>query len=109
MYSRRYVRYLLLAVILLLGLSVKDVYGQQTLNNTSIETETETETESSKQMRVAVIYPDVREPYLSIFKTIVKGVGDELGIDVASRSIDKKENISVLANWIEQQQLVIDM
>jgi len=49
---------------------------------------------------VAVLYPDVREPYDRIFDDILKGITREAGSDVASYAIKKDSRLEQVSRWL---------
>jgi putative ABC transport system substrate-binding protein len=49
---------------------------------------------------VGVVYPDIREPYRSIFTSIIDGIKDTVGNDVQLFLVDKDESKKDLNEWI---------
>lgn len=58
---------------------------------------------ADKPVKTAVIYPEIREPYRSVFIRISEGVKDELGDKVIIRSLQREDVISETATWIESR------
>ncbi len=60
---------------------------------------------SSAAPAVAVIYPDVREPYRSVFRNIITGI--EAGVDgsVMSYVLKKEYDPSKLIEWLEKKRV----
>ena len=50
---------------------------------------------------IAVIYPDIGEPYREIFTEIISGIEDKVGAPVASYPVSTDTNISALKNQPE--------
>ena len=58
--------------------------------------------------RIAVIYPDIGEPYREIFTKIIEGIEDKLGARVASHPVRADTDISVLkASLLRQNTRVV--
>jgi len=55
--------------------------------------------------KVGVIYPDVREPYRTVFKTIISGIEAELGAQVSQYSINDETKLPALEDWIKTEQV----
>ncbi len=51
---------------------------------------------AAEEHPIAVIYPDIGEPYRQIFTEIISGIEDKLGAPVASYAVNADTNISVL-------------
>ena len=54
---------------------------------------------------VAVIYPDVREPYRSVFLGIVRGIKEELKTPVGEYVADDNEDLTALTGQLREQQV----
>jgi putative ABC transport system substrate-binding protein len=52
---------------------------------------------------VAVLYPDVREPYRAVFQSLVEGMQLELGPRLRSYQISDEADLSDLRRWLEQE------
>lgn len=55
-----------------------------------------------KETSVAVIYPDIREPYLSVFKEIKTGIDQSLEMPAKTILINKKTTASSLAKRLDE-------
>ena len=51
---------------------------------------------------IAVVYPDLREPYRSIFTNIIDGIRDTAGDDIKTLAISKEETPEQLTNWVDE-------
>ncbi len=56
---------------------------------------------------VAVIYPDIREPYRSVFLNIVRGIEDGVKQPVKQYEVTRNENPSTLLKWLEREQVEV--
>lgn len=52
---------------------------------------------------IAVLYPDVREPYSSIFKDVLGGIKREADGKVKSYALKKDESVANLQKWLRKQ------
>lgn len=52
---------------------------------------------------IAVIYPNINEPYRGIFEKIIEGIEDKVGIRVSNYSVHADTNIAVLKASLLQQ------
>lgn len=57
-------------------------------------------TSASEDFATAVLYPDLREPYRSVFVSIADGIRDELGKSVVVRSLGREDTIPDIAGWV---------
>lgn len=53
----------------------------------------------------AVVYPDIREPFKSVFMNIVKGIGDALGGDIETRALGNADTAADVLAWTQQKNL----
>lgn len=53
--------------------------------------------------KIAVIYPNINEPYRGIFEKIIEGIEDKIGIRVADYPVHADTNIAVLKASLLQQ------
>jgi putative ABC transport system substrate-binding protein len=51
----------------------------------------------------AVIYPDIREPFKSVFMNIIKGIGDSLGGNIEIRALNNSDTAADLVDWTRQK------
>ncbi len=51
--------------------------------------------------RIGVIYPDLREPYRSIFSAIIDGIKDTLGDEVKLFSAGKDDSAKMVNEWLK--------
>lgn len=58
-------------------------------------------------LSVAVIYPDIREPYRSIFRNIISGIEDRLGEPTKSYLLGSNYDIQKVSDWLEKEQVKI--
>ena len=49
-----------------------------------------------------VLYPDIREPFRSVFLSIARGVSDELGKDASLRAISDEDSAEDIRTWVER-------
>ncbi|MDR2876780.1 MAG: ABC transporter substrate-binding protein [Chromatiales bacterium] len=54
---------------------------------------------------VGVLYPEIREPFRSVFLSIARGVSDELGHDTLLRPLSGTEKPQDILNWISENKL----
>lgn len=54
---------------------------------------------------VGVIYPDLREPYRSIFTNIIEGIRDSTGDDIKILSVKKEDNVDMVSDWIDTNKI----
>ena len=54
---------------------------------------------------VAVLYPDIREPYRSVFLNIISGIEDGTKEPVKRYTLDKDYAPSVLTAWLERERI----
>jgi len=54
---------------------------------------------------VAVIYPEVREPYRSVFRSIIKGVEEGLGHPAKRFSLKQDYDVRKLQDWLEAERI----
>ncbi len=59
----------------------------------------------SGQGNIAVIYPDIGEPYRSVFSNIIEGIEDKTRTRVASYAIGTKQNAQDLAAELRRQNI----
>lgn len=59
----------------------------------------------AKGDKIAVVYPDVREPYLSIFTSMVDGIRDTAGNEVKVLSIQKDMKLEELSKWKQENEI----
>ncbi|SDM19545.1 putative ABC transport system substrate-binding protein [Geoalkalibacter ferrihydriticus] len=57
------------------------------------------------QARVAVLYPQVQEPFLSVFQSILRGVESDPGLSVRSFSLPENLDTKALDAWLEAEQV----
>ena len=57
----------------------------------------------AKGAAIAVLYPDVREPYSSIFKDVLEGIKREADGKVKSYALKKDESVANLKQWLRKQ------
>lgn len=50
---------------------------------------------------VGVVYPDIREPFRSVFMNIAKGIGDTLGEEPKLLPLDDSEGIAAVRGWAQ--------
>lgn len=60
---------------------------------------------SFAQTATAVVYPDIREPFKSVFMNIVKGIGDALGGDIETRALGNADTAADVLAWTQQKNL----
>lgn len=53
----------------------------------------------------AVLYPDIREPFRSVFTTIADGVSESLNGQVTLRSISDEDNPDSIDTWLRQNDI----
>ena len=58
--------------------------------------------QNANEAKIAIIYPQVREPYSSIFKEIIRGVVETTPNTVEQYSITKKTNTSEIKSKLDQ-------
>lgn len=58
---------------------------------------------AAEEGRIAVVYPDIGEPYRGIFTSIVEGIEGKLGATVASYPVSAKTDISELKTSLQRQ------
>lgn len=51
----------------------------------------------------AVVYPDIREPFKSVFMNIVKGIGDSLDGNIEMRALGGEESAADVLAWTRQK------
>jgi|SaaInlV_120m_DNA_4_1040238.scaffolds.fasta_scaffold04383_2 putative tryptophan/tyrosine transport system substrate-binding protein len=54
---------------------------------------------------IAVLYPDIREPYRSVFTNIIDGVKDTIGNDVHTLAIKKGETSANISDWLKKHKI----
>ncbi|QBQ56620.1 ABC transporter substrate-binding protein [Nitrosococcus wardiae] len=54
---------------------------------------------------VAVIYPEIREPYRSIFLDIIRGIKNELKTPIKSYALEKNYSIEMLKEKLEKEEI----
>ena len=54
---------------------------------------------ASAEAATAVLYPDIREPFRSVFLNIVKGASDALGGDVETRALTEADTAADILEW----------
>lgn len=62
---------------------------------------------SNSQGNIAVIYPDIGEPYRSVFTRIIEGIEDKTRTRVASFPIGTSQNAQELANELRRQNIQV--
>ena len=62
---------------------------------------------SNSQGNIAVIYPDIGEPYRSVFTRIIEGIEDKAKTHVASYPIGAGQNPQELANELRRQNIQV--
>ena len=87
----------------MMTLFIDCVYAQSTITNAN-KNEANTRSELRLEHSVAVVYPDIREPYLSVFKSIIKGISTELDTKIKSKAIKSNDDIKTVSLWLEEQQ-----
>lgn len=55
--------------------------------------------------QTAVLYPDIREPFRSVFLNIAKGISDSLGGNVETKALTDTDTTPDILNWIRQNNL----
>jgi putative ABC transport system substrate-binding protein len=50
---------------------------------------------------IGVLYPDIREPFRSVFMSIARGVSDELGSNAQLRTVADSDSPAEIQRWIE--------
>jgi len=50
-----------------------------------------------------VLYPDIREPFRSVFMDIIKGVSDSLGGNIEARALSSSETSTEILDWTRQK------
>ena len=58
---------------------------------------------AERESPIAVIYPDIGEPYRDIFTEIISGIEDKIDAQVASYPVSSDTNISALKNSLNLQ------
>ena len=53
----------------------------------------------------AIIYPDIREPFKSVFMNIIKGIGDSLGGNIETRALTDTDTATEVLAWTHQKNL----
>ena len=53
--------------------------------------------------RIAVIYPDIGEPYRGIFEKIIEGIEDKAGTPVAKYPVQYNTDIATLKSSLQRQ------
>ena len=61
------------------------------------------EANGQKEGTIAVIYPDIGEPYLGIFMQIIKGIDEQAKVPVARYTVKSNTNIDELNNTLRRQ------
>lgn len=54
---------------------------------------------------VGVVYPDIREPFRSVFLSIARGVSDELGQEAVLRPLAEPDGTQEIGDWIKDNEL----
>ena len=54
---------------------------------------------------IGVIYPDMREPYRSIFTNIIDGIRDTAGNEVKLLAVSTDDEVDTVSQWIEQNNI----
>jgi putative ABC transport system substrate-binding protein len=62
---------------------------------------------SAGENSIAVIYPDIGEPYRDIFEEIIKGVEDKIGNQVVSFPVNESTDIAKLKTSLQQQKIKV--
>jgi len=62
---------------------------------------------SAGEDSIAVIYPDIGEPYRDIFEEIIKGIGDKVGTQVASYPVSGNTDIEKLKASLQHQNIKV--
>ncbi len=57
------------------------------------------------ETRVAVVYPTVKEPYFSVFQTILRGIESQLGPGVRVFVLPEESGSDELNGWLQREQL----
>lgn len=60
---------------------------------------------ASADTAAAVLYPDIREPFRSVFLNIVKGASDALGGDIETRALTNSDTAADILEWSRQKGL----
>jgi putative ABC transport system substrate-binding protein len=58
-------------------------------------------------LSVAVIYPDIREPYRGIFRDVISGIEDRLGDSTKSYVLESDYGIQKVSDWLKREQAEI--
>ena len=62
---------------------------------------------SAGEARIAVIYPDIGEPYRSVFAQIVSGIEDEAKVPLVNFAVGPKADIEELKNSLRRQDVKV--
>lgn len=54
---------------------------------------------------IAVIYPDIREPFRSVFMSIIKGIGEALGGNFETRALASSDTADDVLEWARQRDI----
>ncbi len=60
---------------------------------------------SADSHRIGVLYPDIREPYRSVFASIIDGIEHKAGGKVARYPLGKDVDTDMLRAWVEKQHI----
>jgi putative ABC transport system substrate-binding protein len=62
---------------------------------------------SAGEDSIAVIYPDIGEPYRDIFEEIIRGIGDKVGTQVANYPVSGNTDIAKLKASLQHQKIKV--
>jgi len=54
---------------------------------------------------IGVVYPDLREPYRSIFTNIIDGIRDTAGDDIKTLPVKKGDDADMVSEWIKDNKI----
>ena len=53
----------------------------------------------------AVLYPDIREPFRSVFTSVIKGIGDSLDGNIEARALTDSDSAAMVLEWTRQMNI----
>ena len=61
----------------------------------------------AKSTNVGVVYPDIREPYRSVFRNIVDGIQEDKAYRTIKYVLAKDEQVSRVTDWLEKDNIEV--
>ncbi|MBK8162166.1 MAG: ABC transporter substrate-binding protein [Gammaproteobacteria bacterium] len=59
----------------------------------------------AQPVTTAVLYPDIREPFRSVFMSIIKGIDESLGGNIEARALTSTDSAAEVLEWTRQNNI----